>query len=74
MSFESVWGFDPDEVIRVQSLLRRGPDTGDSDAGQSVYGVEEERAARMPPDVQSQILELLRMFAAEEESSEWQES
>jgi hypothetical protein len=59
MSFKSVWGFDPDEVIRAQSLLRREPD-GD----ESMYDAEEQRAARIPPDVHSQILELRRMFAA----------
>ena len=59
MSFESVWGFDPDEVIRAQSLLRREPD-----GNESTYDAEEQRAARIPPDVHSQILELRRMFAA----------
>jgi hypothetical protein len=63
MSFKSVWGFDPDEVIRAQSLLRRQPD-----ADESMYGADKQRAARIPPDVHSQILELRRMFAPEEES------
>jgi hypothetical protein len=69
MSFKSVWGFDPDEVIRVQSLLRREPDSDES-----TYGADEQRAARIPPDVQSQILELRRMFAADEESRAWEAS
>ena len=30
MSFKSVWGFDPDEVIRAQNLLRREPDADES--------------------------------------------
>jgi hypothetical protein len=59
MSFESVWGFDPDEVIRAQNLLRGKPD-----ADESTYSADEQRAARIPPDVHSQILELRRMFAA----------
>jgi hypothetical protein len=57
MAFESVWGFDPDEVSRAQSLLRREPD-----ADESMYSTDEQRAARIPPDVHSQILELRRMF------------
>ena len=54
---KSVWGFDPDEVIRAQSLLRREPD-----ADESTYGADAQQAARIPPDVDSQILELRRMF------------
>jgi hypothetical protein len=69
MSFKSVWGFDPDEVIRAQSLLRR-----EADADESMYGADEQQAARIPPDIHSQILELRRMFSAEEESRAWQES
>ena len=69
MSFKSVWGFDPDEVIRAQSLFRR-----ELDADESMYGADEQRAARIPPDVHTQILELRRMFAAEGESRAWQES
>jgi hypothetical protein len=57
MSFKSVCGFDFDEVIRALSLLQREPD-----ADESMYGADEQRAARIPPDVHSQILELRRMF------------
>jgi hypothetical protein len=60
MSFKSVWGFDSNEVIRAQSLLRREPDINES-----TYGADKQRAARIPPDVHMQILELRRMFAAE---------
>lgn len=60
MSFKSVWGFDPDEVIRAQRLSRREPE-GD----EPMYGADEQRTAGLPPDVHSQILELRRMFAAE---------
>ena len=63
MSFKSVWGFDPDEVIRAQDLLRREPDVDES-----MYSADEQRAAHIPPDVHSQILELRQMFAAKEES------
>jgi hypothetical protein len=69
MSFKSVWGFDSNEVIRAQSLLRREPDINES-----MYGADKQRAARIPPDVHTQILELRRMFAAEGENRAWQES
>jgi hypothetical protein len=69
MSFKSVWGFDPDEVLRAQSMVRREPV-----ADESTYSADEKRAACIPPDLRSQILELRRMFAAEEESRAWQES
>jgi hypothetical protein len=57
MAFKSVWGFDPDEVSRAQSLhpARRGAD-------EPTYGTAEEQAARIPSDVWLQIYELRRMF------------
>lgn len=57
MSFKAVWGFDPDEVIRAQSLQRAEPDTHES-----TYSEIEEQAARIPVDIHSQIYELRRMF------------
>jgi hypothetical protein len=56
MSFKDVWGFDPNEVIRTQSLFRH-----DSDKDESI-NEDEQRAARIPVDVYSQICELRRMF------------
>ena len=73
MSFKSVWGFDPDEspyqaliatqvlprtlVMKAQPFVPREPDVFES-----AYEVDEERAARIPPDINSQIYELRRMF------------
>jgi len=57
MSFKAVWGFDPDEVTRAQSLQRAKPDNDES-----TYNDLEEQAARVPTDVYSQIYELRRMF------------
>jgi hypothetical protein len=57
MSFKAVWGFDPDEVIRAQSLQRAEPDTDES-----TYNDLKEQAARVAADVYSQIYELRRMF------------
>jgi hypothetical protein len=57
MTLKSVWGFDPEKVIRAQPLLRRALH-GD----ESVYGDDEQRAARIPSDVHSRILELHRTF------------
>ena len=57
MSFKSVWGFDPDEVIRARSPL--GCESG---VDEPMYGADEQRAARIPSDLNSQILELRRML------------
>jgi hypothetical protein len=57
MSFQSVWGFDPDEVIRSQELKRRESNVDEP---------EDEPADQPPPgmplDVEAQIYELRRMF------------
>jgi hypothetical protein len=57
MSFKAAWGFDPDEVIKAQSLQRAEPDTHES-----TYSEIEEQAARIPMDIYSQMYELCRMF------------
>lgn len=57
MAFKSVWGFDPNEVIKAQSLLRAQPDTDES-----TYNADEPRAARIPLDIYSQVYELRRIF------------
>jgi hypothetical protein len=57
MAFKSVWGFDPDEVMRAQSLLRVQPDTDECK-----YYLDEQRTARIHLQVDSQIYELRRMF------------
>jgi hypothetical protein len=57
MSFQSVWGFDPDEVTRSQKLDRREPN-----ADESLHDDEYQSPPGMPPDGYAQIYELLRMF------------
>jgi len=57
MSFKSVWGFDPDEVMKTQRSV-----PGEPDGFESAYEADEERAAGIPPDINSQIHELRRMF------------
>jgi hypothetical protein len=56
MSFQSVWGFDPDEVIRSQELSRR-----ESNFDGSAYECDENPQI-IPADVDTQIYELHRMF------------
>jgi hypothetical protein len=57
MGMKSVWGFDPDEVIRAQRLFR-----GEPDEDESGYSANEQGAARIPADVPQEIYELRRMF------------
>jgi hypothetical protein len=57
MSFKSVWGFDPDEVIRAQKLGECG-----ANVNESAYDSEEQRPPGMPLDVYAQMYELRRMF------------
>ena len=54
MSFEYFRGVDPDEVMmKAQRFVQREPDVFES-----AYEGDEERAARIPPDINSQIYEL----------------
>lgn len=57
MSFEAVWGFDPDKAIQAEGLSLSGIETDES-----TYIAEEQRAARIPSDVHAQIYELRRMY------------
>jgi hypothetical protein len=57
MSFQSVWGFDPDEVIRFQELNRRQPNVHES-----AYDPTDQILADIPLDVDAQIHELSRIF------------
>jgi hypothetical protein len=45
MSFEAVWGFDPDEVERAQAAFRQRIETHEA-----VHNGAAEGAARIPPD------------------------
>jgi len=57
VGFKSVWGFDPDEVIRAQKVSRTQPDPAEL-----VYNAHEEKAALIPSEIDSQIYELRRIF------------
>jgi len=57
MSFEAVWGFDPDRVIQAQDVR-----PSDIETEKFTYSAEEQRAARIPSDVHAQVYELRRMY------------
>jgi hypothetical protein len=57
MSFQSVWGFDPDEVTRAQKLGSLEPNVGDCDSGSA-----DQLPPSMPLDIYVQIYELRRIF------------
>ena len=57
MSFEAVWGFDPDKAIQAQGLP-----PSEMEKDKFVYSAEEERAARIPSDLHAQVYELCRMY------------
>ena len=57
MSFEAVWGFDPDKVIQAVGLP-----PSETETGEFTYSAEEQRAARIPSDRHAQVYELRRMY------------
>ena len=57
MSFEAVWGFDPDKAIQAESLP-----SSEIETDKFTYSVEEQRAARIPSDLHAQVYELRRMY------------
>jgi hypothetical protein len=57
VGFKSVWGFDPEEVIRAQKLSRTQPEPAELG-----YDAHEEQAALVPSEIDSQIYELRRIF------------
>jgi hypothetical protein len=57
MSFEAVWGFDPDRAMQAKGLI-----PSEIETDKFTYSAEEQRAARMPSDVRSQLYELRRMY------------
>lgn len=56
MSFEAVWGFDPDRVIQAAGLP-----LSETEA-EFTYSAKEQRAARIPSDLHAQVYELRRMY------------
>jgi hypothetical protein len=57
MSFEAVWGFEPDKVIQGVGLP---PPEIETD--KFTYSSEEQRASRIPSDLPAQVYELRRMY------------
>ena len=57
MSFEAVWGFDPDRVIQAVGLP-----PSETETDKFTYSAEERRAARIPSDLHAQVYELRRMY------------
>jgi hypothetical protein len=57
MSFEAVWGFDPDGVIQAVGLP-----PSEIETDKFTYSAEEQRAARIPSDLHAQVYELRRMY------------
>jgi hypothetical protein len=57
MSFETVWGFDPDRVIPAVALP-----PSEIETDKFSYSAEEQRGARIPPDLHAQVYELRRMY------------
>jgi hypothetical protein len=56
MSFEAVWGFNPNKVIQAAGLPPSEIEA------EFTYSAEEQRAARIPSDVHSQVYGLRRMY------------
>jgi hypothetical protein len=56
MSFEAVWGFDPNKMIQAAGLP---PFEIEAEFN---YSAEEQRAARIPSDLHAQVYELRRMY------------
>ena len=57
MSFETVWGFDPDKAIQAEGLP-----PSDIETDRFSYSAAEQRAARIPSDLHAQVYELRRMY------------
>ena len=57
MSFEAAWGFDPRKAMESEGLP-----VSEVETDKFTYSAAEQQAARIPPDMQSQIYELRRMY------------
>lgn len=57
MSFETVWGFDPDRAVQAVDVP-----PSEIETGKFTYCAEEQRAARIPSDLHAQVYELRRMY------------
>jgi len=57
MSFEAVWGFDPERVNQVVGLP-----PSEIETDKFAYSSEEQRGARLPSDLHAQVYELRRIY------------
>jgi hypothetical protein len=57
MSFEAAWGFDPNKAMQANALT-----SSETESDEFRYSAEEQRAARIPCDMHSQVYELRRMY------------
>ena len=57
MSFEAVWGFDPERVNQVVGLP-----PSEIETDKFSYSSEEQRGARIPFDMHAQVYELRRIY------------
>ena len=57
MSFVAAWGFDPGKAIQANCFAQSKKETDEF-----TYSAEEQRAARIPSDMHSQVYELRRMY------------
>lgn len=57
MSFEAAWGFDP-----YKAMQANGSTASETETDQSTYSAEEQRSARIPLAMHSQVYELRRMY------------
>jgi len=62
MSFESIWGFNPERESKAQNLYSSEPEPPELAPKESGYSIVEQFAARIPCDVDSQIYELRRLY------------
>jgi hypothetical protein len=62
MSFEAVWGFDPERVSRSQSLFQQGPSYPQDAFDEEPEEYSDPVAARIPLRADEQVYELRRLF------------
>ncbi len=62
MSFEAVWGFDPEDILRTQRAFHNAEEksvVSEAEPDQEVEGV------RMPSGFGAQVYELRRLFRSQ---------
>jgi hypothetical protein len=61
MSFEAVWGFDPDEILKTQKAFHNAQEEPSVSEVEPAHDQEVE-GARMPSGFSAQVYELRRIF------------